>query len=132
MRHAGGSLLKEIVNFVCMRRPVAQCHPGCACQPRTSGFNKRTLLPARRIHNRCRQVPFQLPPTFSKLNPNQFKMKKSTILESISKLPDEVTIDEIVERLIVIEKIEKGRKEVQAGKVNTEEQAKAKLHKWLS
>ena len=59
-------------------------------------------------------------------------MKKSTILESISKLPDEVTIDEIVERLIVIEKIEKGRTEVQAGKVNTEEQAKAKLHKWLS
>ncbi len=59
-------------------------------------------------------------------------MKKSTILESISKLPDEVTIDEIVERLIIIEKIEKGRKEVQAGKVNTEEQAEAKLKKWLS
>lgn len=59
-------------------------------------------------------------------------MKKSTIIESISKLPDEVTIDEIVERLVVIEKIEKGRKEVQAGKVNTEEQAKTKLNKWLS
>ena len=59
-------------------------------------------------------------------------MKKSAVIESISKLPDEVTIDEIVERLIVIEKIEKGRKEVQAGKVNTEEQAKDKLNKWLS
>jgi len=59
-------------------------------------------------------------------------MKKSAVIESISKLPDEVTIDEIVERLIVIEKIEKGRKEVQAGKVNTEEQAKAKLNRWLS
>ena len=59
-------------------------------------------------------------------------MKKSAVIESISKLPDEVTIDEIVERLIVIEKIEKGRKEVQDGKVNTEEQAKAKLSKWLS
>jgi hypothetical protein len=59
-------------------------------------------------------------------------MKKSTIIESISNLPDEVTIDEIVERLIVIEKIEKGRKQVQAGKVNTEEQAKEKLNKWLS
>jgi len=59
-------------------------------------------------------------------------MKKSAVIESISKLPDEVTIDEIVERLIVIEKIEKGRKEVQAGKLNTEQQAKAKLNKWLS
>lgn len=59
-------------------------------------------------------------------------MKKSSVIESISKLPDEVTIDEIVERLIVIEKIEKGRNDVQAGKVNTEDKAKAKLSKWLS
>lgn len=59
-------------------------------------------------------------------------MKKSSVIESISKLPDEVTLDEIVERLIVIEKIEKGRKDVQAGKVNTEGQAKTKLNKWLN
>jgi hypothetical protein len=59
-------------------------------------------------------------------------MKKSVIIESISKLPDEVSIDEIVERLIVIEKIEKGRKDVLDGKINTEDQAKAKLNKWLS
>ena len=59
-------------------------------------------------------------------------MKKSTVIESLSKLPDEVTLDEIVERLIVIEKIEKGRKDVQSGKVNSEEQAKTKLSKWLN
>ena len=59
-------------------------------------------------------------------------MKKSVIIESISKLPDEISIDEIVERLIVIEKIEKGRKDVLAGKINTEGQAKEKLNKWLS
>jgi hypothetical protein len=75
---------------------------------------------------------FHLAVRCAKLNRNQSEMKKSTILESISKLPDEVTIDEIVESLIIIEKIEKGRKEVQAGKVNTEEQAEAKLKKWLS
>lgn len=59
-------------------------------------------------------------------------MKKSAIIESISKLPDEISIDEIVERLIVIEKIEKGRKDVLTGKINTEGQAKEKLNKWLS
>lgn len=59
-------------------------------------------------------------------------MRKSTVIESINKLPDEFSIDEIIERLIVIEKIEKGRQEVRDGKVNTEEQAKAKLNKWLS
>lgn len=59
-------------------------------------------------------------------------MKKSVIIESISKLPDEISIDEIVERLIVIEKIEKGRIDVLARKINNEGQAKEKLNKWLS
>jgi len=59
-------------------------------------------------------------------------MRKSTVIESINKLPDEFSIDEIIERLIIIEKIEKGRQEVKEGKVNTEEQAKAKLSKWLN
>lgn len=59
-------------------------------------------------------------------------MRKAAVIESISELPDEVSIDEIIERLIIVEKIDKGRQQVKAGKVNTEEQAKAKLGKWLS
>jgi len=59
-------------------------------------------------------------------------MRKTTVIESINKLPDEFSIDEIVERLIIIEKIEKGRQDVRDGKVNTEEQAKTKLSKWLN
>jgi predicted transcriptional regulator len=59
-------------------------------------------------------------------------MRKTTVIESINKLPDEFSIDEIIERLIIIEKIEKGRQDVKDGKVNTEEQAKAKLSKWLN
>lgn len=60
------------------------------------------------------------------------KMKKSTVIESLNKLPEEFSIDEIIERLIIIEKIEKGRVDVRNGKVNTEEEAKAKLSKWLN
>ncbi|MEQ8423537.1 MAG: hypothetical protein RIA63_02435 [Cyclobacteriaceae bacterium] len=59
-------------------------------------------------------------------------MRKSTVIESINKLPDEFSIDEIIERLLIIEKIEKGQQEVKDGKVNTEEQTKAKLSKWLN
>ncbi len=55
-------------------------------------------------------------------------MRKSTVLESINKLPDEFSIDEVIERLI-IEKIERGRQEAKDGKVNTEEQVKTKLTK---
>lgn len=59
-------------------------------------------------------------------------MRKATVIESINKLPDEFSIDEIIERLIIIEKIEKGRQDVRDGKINTEDQAKAKLSKWLN
>ncbi|NOS90926.1 MAG: hypothetical protein HOP30_03320 [Cyclobacteriaceae bacterium] len=59
-------------------------------------------------------------------------MRKTSVLESLDKLPDEFSIDEIIERLIILEKIDKGRQEVKDGKINTEEQAKAKLSKWLN
>lgn len=59
-------------------------------------------------------------------------MKKSTVIASINKLPDEFSIDEIMDRLIVIEKIEKGRQEVKDGRINNEEQARTKLSKWLN
>lgn len=62
----------------------------------------------------------------------KLKMRKSTIIESISKLPDEVSIEEIIERLLIIEKIEKGQQQVKEGKINSEDQAKEKLTGWLN
>lgn len=59
-------------------------------------------------------------------------MRKTAVIESINNLPEEFSIEEIMERLIIIEKIEKGRQEVKDGKVNTEEQAREKLSKWLN
>ena len=59
-------------------------------------------------------------------------MRKSTIIESLSKLPDEVSIEEIIERLLIIEKIEKGQQQVKEGKINSEDQAKEKLTGWLN
>jgi hypothetical protein len=58
-------------------------------------------------------------------------MKKDIVIASISQLPDEFSIDEVIERLIVIEKIEKGRQQVRDGKVNSQEEAERKLGKWL-
>ena len=39
-------------------------------------------------------------------------MRKAAVIESISELPDKVSIDEIIERLIIVEKIDKGRQQV--------------------
>ena len=59
-------------------------------------------------------------------------MKKSAVLDFASKLPEEVSVDEIIERLIIVEKIEKGRQQVKDNKINSEDKAKEKLNKWLS
>jgi hypothetical protein len=59
-------------------------------------------------------------------------MRKTTVIESISKLPEEFSIEELIERLVIIEKIDKGRIQVKEGKINSEDEAKAKLKKWLS
>ena len=58
-------------------------------------------------------------------------MKKSAVLDVVSKLPDEVSVDEVIERLIIVEKIEKGQQQVKDNKVTSEEQAREKLNKWL-
>ena len=59
-------------------------------------------------------------------------MKKAAVMDFASKLPEETSIDEIIERLIIVEKIEKGRQQVKDQKVNSEDQAKEKLNIWLS
>lgn len=56
---------------------------------------------------------------------------KTSLIESIKTLPEEFTIDELIERLIVVQKIEEGQRQSRAGKTNTTEGAKQKLKKWL-
>jgi predicted transcriptional regulator len=58
-------------------------------------------------------------------------MRKTQIIETVSAMPDEISIDEIIERLVILEKIEKGQKDISEGKVYTEDQAKERLQKWL-
>lgn len=58
-------------------------------------------------------------------------MKKSQILETIQSMPEEFSVDELIERLMVLHKIEEGQQQVQSGKVYSEEEAKKKLEKWL-
>lgn len=58
-------------------------------------------------------------------------MKKKTLVETFERLPDEFQLDELIEQLIVLEKIEKGRADGREGKVLTDEEAKQRLSKWL-
>lgn len=57
---------------------------------------------------------------------------KKDVLKSLKELPDEFSVDEAIDRLVLLHKIEKGKKEISKGKGLSTEQAKKKLKKWLN
>ena len=58
-------------------------------------------------------------------------LTKAKIKKSIDSLPDNLTVDQVIDRIILLDKIEQGLKDAEEGKVFTTEEAKAKLNKWL-
>ena len=56
---------------------------------------------------------------------------KTQIINSLDKLPENLTIDQVVDHLIFIEKVQKGLDDSINGRINTKEEAKKKLNKWL-
>lgn len=57
-------------------------------------------------------------------------MKKTTVINTLMELPREFHLDELLERLIVIEKIDAGLKEAKEGKTVNHEDAKKMIAKW--
>lgn len=55
---------------------------------------------------------------------------KEKVLETIRSLPDEFSLDELVDRLILLEKINTGLQEVGEGKIVSQEEAKERMKKW--
>jgi predicted transcriptional regulator len=58
-------------------------------------------------------------------------MKKTTIISALSDLPKEINLDDFLERLIVIDKIEAGLKDAKEGKTLSHEAVKKRMKKWL-
>ena len=57
-------------------------------------------------------------------------LDKEKVLETIQSLPEEFSLDELVGRLILLEKINTGLQEVEEGKVVNQEEAKERMKKW--
>ncbi|MGI4733790.1 MAG: hypothetical protein ACRYG7_01275 [Janthinobacterium lividum] len=57
-------------------------------------------------------------------------MNKETILAALSELPAQVTLDEVVERLIFIEKVEEGLAELDRGEFKTQEEVEQLVKSW--
>lgn len=56
---------------------------------------------------------------------------KKAVLKSIKDMPDYFSVDDAIERLIVLSKIENAQTEIKEGKGLTTSQATKKLKKWL-
>lgn len=58
-------------------------------------------------------------------------LTKEKILQTLKDLPDTFSIDELFDRIALLNKVEIGLEQSKSGQVNTTDQAKEKLKKWL-
>ena len=57
--------------------------------------------------------------------------EKENIIEMIKSLPNNVSMEDIIEAIYVRQKIKKGLKDSEEGNLFTHEEAKERLAKWL-
>ena len=57
-------------------------------------------------------------------------MEKKKALEAIQEMPENFELEVLIERLIFIEKVEKGLEQVKEGKVISHEQLKTLANQW--
>jgi len=58
-------------------------------------------------------------------------LTKEKVRKTIDRLPESFTVDQIVEELVILNKIEEGLKDIGEGKVYTTNQVKQELKTWL-
>jgi len=68
---------------------------------------------------------------FLKFVKKQMMLTKGKNIKSFNTLPKNLTIDQVIDRVIMLDKIEQGLKDVEDGNVFTTEEVKIKLNKWL-
>jgi len=57
--------------------------------------------------------------------------EKELILKALSDLPDDASIDDAMERLYVLYKVERGLEDARAGNKVSQEEARRLMAKWL-
>ncbi|EMR02491.1 hypothetical protein [Cesiribacter andamanensis] len=57
-------------------------------------------------------------------------MTKDKVLEAVREMPQEFELEELIERLIFIDKVQKGMKQLDEGKTVSHDQAKNIIKSW--
>jgi hypothetical protein len=58
-------------------------------------------------------------------------LTKGNVIKTISKFPDNFTLDEVIDKLIFMDKVERGLEQSQSNKIYSKEKATKRLSKWL-
>ena len=59
-------------------------------------------------------------------------LEKTKVFDSIQDLPEKFEVDDLIERLILIDKIQKGLDDVASGRIFDEIETENRLEKWLN
>ena len=59
-------------------------------------------------------------------------MTKAIIQEALAELPDEFSLDDLMERLILLQSFEQGRQQYRDGRMLTQEEVGKRLERWLN
>ncbi len=57
-------------------------------------------------------------------------MQKSTIQEALKSLPNDFNLDELIEKLLVLDKIEQGLEEIEKGDLLNHSEVKKLISEW--
>lgn len=57
-------------------------------------------------------------------------LTKEQVTDALSELPGQFTLDELIDRLIFIQKVEEGLKQSERGEVYSTEEARTMLKQW--
>jgi predicted transcriptional regulator len=58
-------------------------------------------------------------------------LTKEEVNKQIKSLPDQCTLDELIERLLIVEKVSRGLKDVEEGRTVTEAELDKRMEKWF-
>ena len=58
-------------------------------------------------------------------------LNREQLIQTIKNFPDQFSLDDLLDSLLLIQKIETGLEQSAAGETLTTEEAKQKLNKWL-
>lgn len=58
-------------------------------------------------------------------------LTKEKVMDAINKFPDEFSLDELVDRMILLEKIDEGIRQSKTGQVVSENQLDEEMKQWL-